>query len=46
MVKALRFWIEFAKHCINGWDTISSDMGYTPFSDRKTKNKVNTEVKK
>ena len=45
-MKALRFWIEIAKHMINGWDTISSDMDYSPFTDRKTKNKINTEVKK
>jgi len=36
-MKALRFWIEIAKHVLNAWDTVSTDMGYTPFANKQTK---------
>jgi hypothetical protein len=34
-MKALRFWIEIAKHMLNAWDTVSADLGYSPFTNGK-----------
>ena len=45
-MKAIRFWIELAKHMLDGWNTVSNDLGYTPFDNKQTKNKVNPEDKK
>ena len=45
-MKAIRFWIELAKHLLDGWNTVSTDLGYTPFDNKQTKNKANTEDKK
>tara|TARA_B100000780_G_scaffold259155_1_gene209988 strand:+ start:851 stop:988 length:138 start_codon:yes stop_codon:yes gene_type:complete len=44
-MKAVRFWIELAKHILDGWNTVSADLGYTPFDNKQTKNKVNTADK-
>ena len=39
-MKALRFWIEVAKGLLAVWDNITKEMGYTPFTTKKTVTKV------
>lgn len=45
-MKALRFWIEIAKHLLNAWDTVSADLGYSPFTNGKKNAQTSAEVKK
>lgn len=35
MIKAVRFWLEFAKRVLTAWDETGKEMGFTPF-ERKT----------
>jgi hypothetical protein len=44
-MKALRFWIEIAKHVLNAWDTVSADMGYSPFTNGKKNAQTTAKVK-
>lgn len=44
-MKALRFWIEIAKHVLNAWDTVSADMGYSPFANKQAKTSPKPTVK-
>ena len=39
-MKALRFWIEIAKGLLGVWDNTTKEMGYTPFTAKKTVTKV------
>jgi hypothetical protein len=45
-MKALRFWIEIAKQVLNAWDTVSTEMGYTPFANKQTKVSSKSDIKK
>ena len=44
-MKALRFWIEIAKHMLNAWDTVSADLGYSPFTNGKKNAQAQPKVK-
>jgi hypothetical protein len=45
-MKALRFWIEIAKHMLNAWDTVSADLGYSPFANGKKNAQTPTKTEK
>jgi len=45
-MKALKFWVEIFKKLIDAWDTVSTDLGYTPFANKQTKNSPESSIKK
>ena len=45
-MKALRFWIEIAKHMLNVWDTVSTDLGYSPFTNGKKNAQTQPKIEK
>jgi hypothetical protein len=44
-MKALKFWVELFKRLIDAWDTVSTDMGYTPFANKQEKVSPKSDIK-
>lgn len=40
-MKAIRFWLEFAKQVLTAYDETAKEMGYSPFKATSKKAKVN-----
>ena len=36
-MKAIRFWLDYAKRCLEAWDDLSTTMNYNPFKAKPKK---------
>lgn len=39
-MKAIRFWLDYAKRCLSAWDDLTNEMDFNPFK-KKVKQSVN-----
>jgi len=36
-MKALRFWLDYAKRCLSAWDELTTEMDFNPFKKKLKK---------